>query len=188
MGSKKFDLIVGLWLSIVLSVVLSILLPVVSIGFVNMPIFFGRVRRLLRDQLRAGSGHTTQHAGRQARGSMRGQAFQPTRSAHLDGGVDTHYGDHNVPLHGLLLLTAAGPSALHFRMAQGVSLRSCVNLSVESHIRPCGRGNGEEDLQGSERSGMKGRIFSKRGFGERRVDASECSALERQKSPMGDCR
>ena len=37
--SKKFDLIVGLWLSIVLSVVLSILLPIVSIGFVNWPIF-----------------------------------------------------------------------------------------------------------------------------------------------------
>ena len=36
---KKFDVIVGLWLSIVLSVVLSILLPVVSIGFVNWPIF-----------------------------------------------------------------------------------------------------------------------------------------------------
>ncbi len=37
--NKKFVVIMALWMSIVLSVVLSILLPIVSIGFVNWPIF-----------------------------------------------------------------------------------------------------------------------------------------------------
>ena len=53
---KKFDVIVGLWLSIVLlSVVLSILLPVVSIGLCEHADISRRVRGLLRDQLRARS-------------------------------------------------------------------------------------------------------------------------------------
>jgi predicted lysophospholipase L1 biosynthesis ABC-type transport system permease subunit len=39
MKIDSFGLIVKLWMSVVLSAVLSVLLPLISMGFVNWPIF-----------------------------------------------------------------------------------------------------------------------------------------------------